>query len=169
MVNRFPDYSYVPGLFPHPIRDRQGHSFQKEWPPVRPITSETWMQNDVYLHAIELFNRGYYWEAHEAWEQLWLACGRQGGAADFLKALIHLAAAGVKCKERLANGVLRHAQKAGKLFEKVQPQLPPTCFGLNLQKLLALADQLKSTTPICEPHEQRVLQPLLGHLQLHLQ
>jgi hypothetical protein len=50
----------------------------------------------AYLRGIDLFNFGYWWESHEAWEGLWRACGRRGPAADFLKGLIKLAAAGVK-------------------------------------------------------------------------
>ena len=33
----------------------------------------------------QLFNAGYYWEAHEVWEGLWHAYGRRGATADVLK------------------------------------------------------------------------------------
>ena len=56
----------------------------------------SWSQSHDYLLGCDLFNHGYYWEAHETWEGLWNACGRSGTTADFLKGLIKLAAAGVK-------------------------------------------------------------------------
>ena len=52
-----------------------------------------------FRRAIELFNAGYYWEAHEVWEELWHVEGRRGPTAELLKALIKLAAAGVKVRE----------------------------------------------------------------------
>jgi Domain of unknown function (DUF309) len=50
-----------------------------------------------YLHGIDLFNHGFYWGAHEAWEGLWVACGRRGPTATYLQAL-NLAAAGFKAR-----------------------------------------------------------------------
>src|SRR5436305_1775997 len=99
-----PPYAYVPGRFPHPTADPAGHSFAME-PVVPPkIEPGEWQQCRPYLYGIDLFNAGYFWEGHVAWESLWLACGRQGAVADFLKALIHLAAAGVKALESRPEG-----------------------------------------------------------------
>ena len=72
-----------------------------------------------FRYGVDLFNHGYYWEAHEAWEGVWHACGRRGRLADFLKGLIHLAAAGVKSREGNLNGVVKHAERAKELFEIV--------------------------------------------------
>ncbi len=41
--------------------------------------------------GIELFNEGRYWEAHEAWEEVWTA-DRQGPDRGFYKGLIQVAA-----------------------------------------------------------------------------
>ena len=62
-------------------------------------TPERWRDSQAFCFAVDLFNHGYYWESHEVWESLWHACGRRGTAADFLKSLIKLAAAGVKVAE----------------------------------------------------------------------
>lgn len=93
-----PPYAYVRGQHPHPTRDPAGHSFGKPalfW--TRP-DPERWEACHPYLYGIDLFNYGYYWEAHEVWEGLWHACGRSGMTADLLKGLIALAAAGVKLR-----------------------------------------------------------------------
>ena len=42
-------------------------------------------------HGINLFNEHRFWEAHEAWEELWLASA--GEEKQFLQGLIQLAAA----------------------------------------------------------------------------
>jgi hypothetical protein len=70
------------------------------------------------LYGVDLFNQGYYWEAHEVWEELWHACGRSGQTGTFLKGLIKLAAAGVKAREGKALGVRDHARRAAELFQQ---------------------------------------------------
>jgi len=46
---------------------------------------------DPLERGVGLFNRGLYWEAHEAWEQLWLEL--EDEPKLFLQGLIQLAAA----------------------------------------------------------------------------
>src|SRR5712691_4589106 len=91
-----PPYAFVPGRSPHPVSDPKGHSFGVMPATPKSFTAAEWATSRDYLFGIDLFNHGYYWEAHEAWEVLWHSCGRSGPTADFLKGLIHLAAAGVK-------------------------------------------------------------------------
>lgn len=64
-----------------------------------------------------MFQHGYYWEAHEAWETAWIAAGRRGPLADYLKALIKLAACGVKCLAGNRPGAIRHARRAQELLQ----------------------------------------------------
>jgi len=73
-----PPYSFVPGRFPHPVNDPQGHSFGADPPPAELLDPDRWQICRAYLYGVDLFNHGYYWEAHESWEGLWLACGRTG-------------------------------------------------------------------------------------------
>ena len=139
----FPPYSYVPGRFPHPLRDRAGHSYATRQPPLEVPVPENWRNCQPYLYGIDLFNHGYYWEAHEVWEGLWHACGRAGAAGSFLKGLIKLAAAGVKAREGNPNGVVRHARRAAELFAQTLRSLPEgetTFFGLELAQLTELAN-----------------------------
>ena len=63
-----PPYSYVPGKFPHPIRDPQGHSFGEVPDAVVNLDPQQWRECRPYLRGIDLFNHGFYWEAHESWE-----------------------------------------------------------------------------------------------------
>lgn len=140
-----PPYAHVPGRSPHPTRDPAGHRFG-----VRPGRSDPpdparWRKSRAYLYGVDLFNHGYYWEAHEAWEDLWRACGRTGPTARFLRGLIHLAAAGVKLREQRPAGVRTHARRAGALFRETAldvGQGPTRYMGLDLRTLTEFAATL---------------------------
>jgi hypothetical protein len=141
----FPPYSYVTGRFPHPTRDPAGHSFgavPAHCPAPDPIR---WRDCRAYLYGLDLFNHGYYWEAHEVWEGIWHACGRAGPTGSFIQGLIKLAAAGVKAREGRPKGVRTHAQRAAELFRQVAGGLPPEqiyYYGLSLHRLMRLATKV---------------------------
>ena len=95
-----PPYRYRPGRTPHPTRHPAGHAYGSE-EAAEPAASEAfdearWHECAAYLHGIDLFNHGYWWEAHEALEGPWRAAGRRSGTGDFLQGLIQLAAALLK-------------------------------------------------------------------------
>lgn len=119
---------------------------------------ETWPACPEYLYGIDLFNAEFYWEAHEAWEFAWNALGRSGAEADFLKALIKLAAAGVKDREGAPGGLRTHSDRAAAIFERLAASEPGgRIFGLDLACLAALAREIaasgwpRATTPRLEP------------------
>src|SRR5262245_16530790 len=61
-----PAYTHVPGTdTPHPYRDPRGHSYQRKHPVPKVLTADNWAENRSYLLAIDYFNYGFYWEAHE--------------------------------------------------------------------------------------------------------
>jgi hypothetical protein len=69
-----------------------------------------------WLYALELFNGGYSWEAHEVWEHFWNHLGRTTPEARIVQGLIHLAAACVKILEGIPEGVTRHTMRARELL-----------------------------------------------------
>ena len=145
-VKPFPPYSFVPGRSPHPVSDPAGHSFGLRPGQPADLEPERWAANETYLYGIDLFNAGYYWEAHEQWEGLWHACGRRGPAATLLKALIQLAVAGVKVCEGRPEGVRAHARRAAELLEQVSRHVMGERYlGLDLapvrQQALRVAEQ----------------------------
>ncbi len=103
----FPRYAYVVGLEPHPLRNPEGHSYNAPFVSEEILDPQFWVDCSDYLYGIDLFNYGYYWEAHEVWESLWNGAGRRGPTAIFLQALIKLSAAGVKQREGVAAPVRR--------------------------------------------------------------
>lgn len=145
----WPPYAFVPGgPWPHPTRAPDGHSAGKAHPTVPPVERDDWPRSPPYLRGVALFNAGYYWEAHEAWESLWHAHGRAGATADVLKALIKLAAAGVKVREGQPHGVTTHARRAAELFRKVHAESGPVLLGLDLNDCAALARGVAEAPPV---------------------
>ena len=132
-------------------------------PPQAPLTWADLPAHPEFRWAVQLFNAGYYWESHEAWESLWHAAGRKGAIADFLKGLIKLAAAGVKLREHNRVGVERHARRALELFGEVQRELTneeTPCAWRSLLDLIGIAEQLIHHPPDL-PHN-RTGQPVVA-------
>ena len=94
----FPSYRYIPfqGDMPHPRNDPDGHSYGREDDYLPEFSARQWMDCQPYLYGVDLFNRGYWWEAHEAWENVWLAAGRGTRTGMFIQGLIQIAAAQLK-------------------------------------------------------------------------
>jgi uncharacterized protein len=141
-----PAYAFVPGRFPHPISDPKGHRFGAGLTATR-VDPEHWQECRLYLLGFDLFNHGYYWESHVAWESLWLGCGRKGMTADFLKGLIKLAAAGVKACEGRPEGVMSHCRRVVNLWLGVWRSLGSesrTFMGLGVADLIALAKAIEA-------------------------
>jgi hypothetical protein len=137
----FPPYAFVPGgPWPHPRGSAAG-------PLPTPVVEGAWARSDTYLRGIALFNAGYYWEAHEVWEGLWHAHGRRGPTADLLKALIKLAAAGVKVRERMSAGAATHARRAAELFASVRDRAGARWLGLDLDHWIKLSRTIAENPP----------------------
>ncbi len=133
-----PGYRYVPGLHPHPTRDPRGHSYT----PVpalnrhAPWKPEDWRTLDDWLYGIDLFNRFYFWEAHEVWEGLWAAVERESAPSLLLQGLIQIAAALLKAHMGVVLGA-RTLSAEG--LQKLQhaAAMHPVMLGLDL---VAVAD-----------------------------
>ncbi len=83
-----PAYAFTPGVNPHPTRAPQGHSYGRAPEPL----------DSAFDWGVDLYNHGYAWEAHEAWEDLWRAEEPGSAAAAFVRGLIQCAAACLKVR-----------------------------------------------------------------------
>ncbi len=138
----FPPYAFVPVRNPHPKSNPEGHLYGKDELKPNKIDSNSFINSEEYLYGIDLFNHGFYWEAHEVWESLWNAHNREGNIAEFLKALIRLSAAGVKVKQAQERGIKDHSQAAGKVFEKLLTNTNQDLFlGISLSSLINLTNE----------------------------
>jgi hypothetical protein len=63
--------------------------------PPGPLDPARWRTCDAWLHAVDLWNAGFWWECHELLEPLWRALPRGAPERELLKGLIQLAAAHV--------------------------------------------------------------------------
>lgn len=168
-----PPYSYVLGHeHPHPVTDPRGHHYGQKHN--APIASEVLAQlpiepasrrralaavlaaNAEWLYALDLFNGGYSWEAHEAWERFWHALGRTTPEARLVQGLIHLAAACVKIREGKPEGVTRHATRAPELLGRIAAARfggavthTPDALGLDPESVLGVLRELDSYRPAC--------------------
>jgi len=140
-----PAHAYVPGgPWPHPKHSRAAGD---EAPP-SPIEPGAWADSRLHLRGVELFNAGYYWEAHEAWEGLWLAHGRRGPTAAALQGLIKLAAAALKVREGRPGGVRSHASGAAHHFAEAIAGVGDHHLGLDLTRCKAFAESVAADPPV---------------------
>ncbi len=140
----FPPYAYLPGRkLPHPVRDPSGHSYGGT-----PVGAQA--DPEAFRWGLDLFNYGYYWEAHEAWEVLWREAAKEKADRELLHGLILLAAAGVKLRERKSDAARRHGMRAASFFRQI-PSAPK-------EGLLALLRL--SPTDLASRAESAVLSPV---------
>jgi predicted metal-dependent hydrolase len=70
--------------------------------------------------GVELFNRGLYWEAHEAWEEAWTP-DRHGPERGFYKGLIQVAAGCLHYTRRNRRGALNKWRSGARLLGPYVP------------------------------------------------
>ena len=136
-----PSYRYVPGAQPHPTADRRGHSYNR--PPRFPAASldgGRWRESPGYLYGCDLYNRGYWWEAHEAWEMIWHLARRSSPERAALQGLIQLANCHLKLYMRRLSAVLRLQQSYGAHFDRAAGLAEMPFLGLDLPAYRARAD-----------------------------
>ncbi len=115
-------------------------------PPQLPrVDPGNWRQIVAYRYGWSLFDAGFYWEAHELWEPVWLACAPNSRERLLLGALIQLANARLKRKMKQHNASTRLVAEANQLLADVigpGASAPPPFMGVDLgglrQSLAAL-------------------------------
>jgi hypothetical protein len=136
-----PPYAYLPGRDPHPTRDPRGHSFTAAEAAPEALPPERWRESPEYLFGVDLYNEGYLWEAHEAWEGLWHASKGDRVQADFLQGLIQCAAAALKVPMDQPRGLARLAELGTAKLVAAARAAGPVYMGLDL---LAFADEMRA-------------------------
>jgi predicted metal-dependent hydrolase len=92
--------------------------------------------NDGLKQGIDLFNRGEYWEAHEAWELEWMP-DRKGPDAAFYKGLIQVAAGCLHYSRRNRRGAINKWRSGADYLRPYQPAYK----GVRLSPLVSSVDQ----------------------------
>lgn len=130
----FPPYAFVPGLHPHPNRDPKGHSYGHEESEPEYIAPEAWSDNEEYLYGVDLYNHGFFWESHEAWEGLWLKCESVDETQrQFLQALIQLSAATLKILMKQPTGFKKLSKIGSERLQNIAKEIDGRYMGLDLK------------------------------------
>lgn len=183
-----PPYSFVPGHgLPHPVNDCHGHLHAQHDQPHEPSISEDVLSRlptaparrhhalagilattPEWLFALDLFNDGFYWEAHEAWENLWNHLGRTTAEAALVQGLIHVAAACVKIREGRPNGVARHAHRGRELLANaLVADQADGVLGITASSLKGVLAELDAYKPACwHTNRAPVVRVIVARLEL---
>ena len=105
-----PEFRYIPGR-----KLKEGGPARRaqlpDLPPPVPLSAKSWQDSAHYLYAIDLFNYGYWWEAHEVLEGLWVLARRETPMGIFLQGLIQISASLLKESQSLHKPALSLAAK----------------------------------------------------------
>lgn len=145
-----PPYSYVPGATPHPTADPGGHGYGKEVPEEH-LPPQLWRKDRSWLFGVDLYHAGYLFEAHVAWEGIWLAAIRGSAQDRFLRGLLLTAAAVLKGR---AGDALATAKLVGRARGRLaavlgSPSLPADgrFMGIDVARLLRRLEPFDPSAP----------------------
>lgn len=153
----FPPYAFLPGRDPHPERDPGGHSFGAPHAPSAYVRSEAWRANEAYLFGVDLYNHGYLWEAHEAWEGIWHPSKHDELQAEHLQGLIQCAAASLKIAMEQPRGLEKLAAFGTARLERVAHQSGGSFMGLDLHEFVAAFRAFAASAPSGVDERPRIL------------
>ena len=138
-----PAYRHHPGVTPRPVGG-----------PVAEISSavsrETALDDPVVQRALRyglfLIDLRYFWEAHEVWEPVWLACPPNGRARLLLRALIQAANAHLKREMNRPRAVVRLARDARQVLAELHAADGEAFMGVVVSRLSADLEALAIPT-----------------------
>ncbi|SEA79619.1 protein of unknown function [Desulfuromusa kysingii] len=140
-VRPFPAYRHLPFTNAHPFLDQDGHSYGEKLTPVDSFTTQNWHHCDEYLYSIDLFNHGFWWEAHERLKYVSIGAGRESEIGQFVQGLIQIAAALLKHFMQEETGASTLAELGAKRLQT----FTGLYLGIDVDTLLAqLQDCLKT-------------------------
>lgn len=105
-----PPYRFIPKLAPHPRTHPQGH--------MAPGGEQGDQGEQDFRYGVDLYNCGCWWEAHEAWEGVWMALAAGSARRAAVQALIQVANAHLKLQLGRRKAVERLRRKYAELFDR---------------------------------------------------
>lgn len=148
----FPPYRFIPGLNPHPVRDPAGHSHGREHAALSYLSPEKWRDNEPYLYGIDLYNHAYWWESHEAWEDIWHTTDKGFTYGQFLQGLIQISAAFIKWHQHQFEGLKKLYELGIARLEWVSAD-NPIFMGVDVEAHIAKLKKHFLLTTRAEPQE----------------
>jgi len=140
----WPAYAYVPGQnarHPEGVFDPIRNS-------VVPGLSEADLAStEAFRIGLLYLDNGYFWEAHEVLEPVWMVCATDSATRQMVQGLIQLANARLKLRMNRPRAVVRLCQIARGHFEAAETLGGRTVLGvevlLRLEQLGNLAEEAK--------------------------
>ena len=101
---------------------------------------EDWQDNAAYLYGHDLLDAGFFWEAHEVWEAVWLNCLPNSAEKLLLRMLIQQANARLKLVMGRRNAAERLAAEVEALRIDLAGRLgaPGSFMGVDISKKFAI-------------------------------
>jgi uncharacterized protein len=153
-----PRGAHVPGSGTTPDRAPLDTAKALVRPPVR---EAEWEGNEPYRYGVALCLNGFFWEAHEVWEAVWLACPPNSRERRFLRALIQIANAALKLRMGRANAARRLLAEAAEIIgECLAAQAGARLMGVDLPELRHVLAGAKPERSV--EAEEALLRPLRG-------
>lgn len=104
----YPEYAYVPGRTPRhpeglfdPLRESVGSE----------VAPDRLMETPAWIAGLSFLEEGFFWEAHEVLEPIWMALSPEAEERELVQALIQLANACLKREMGRPQAVLRICEK----------------------------------------------------------
>ncbi len=110
-----PDYKHQPGLNPRPAEDFLPAGLH-EFP--TPVTAGNWAQNLAWCFGIRLINEGFFWEAHEALEPVWMKTRPNAREHHLVQGAIQLANCALKSSMKKNAAALKVKAMAHECVER---------------------------------------------------
>lgn len=99
-----PDEPYVPGRTPRP---EAGPVFAISGAAPEATDPDLWFQHEAWLSGFRLYRHGYFWEAHEVWEPVWIGARPNSAERAMVQGLIQVANACLKLRMDRHRAALR--------------------------------------------------------------
>ena len=143
-----PPHAYVPGQTPR----HDASLFAALHGSVRPgMDAEALARTEAWRAGLHFLRAGYYWEAHEALEPVWMQTAPNSAARHLVQALIQAANAGLKLRMRRPRATLRLFTRRGRdtpHTNRIQSRKPALCCNFGFTDAQR-ADNMQNECTLC--------------------
>jgi uncharacterized protein len=105
----------------------------------RPTDPAAWRDNEAYRAGLRLYAYGYYWEAHEVWEPVWMHASLRSQERELTQGLIQIANAALKLRMEQPKAARRLAAIAEKHFREAAFGASSIVMGVDLSGMTVAA------------------------------
>lgn len=131
-----PVYQHVPGVNPRPDLEQLEHIASLAH---NHTTSATAANNVAWRYGIRLFNEGFYWEAHEVLETVWINALPNSRERYLLQAIIHIANSALKHAMQRQNAADRLSGLALESLNRAFPAGDSQLMGIEATEITGIA------------------------------